>query len=160
MRSAPLVSPVFGRMKAKINHHFVGFSDLIENFSPFLSGQDVSRSSGTFKPLSLPSMSLKALSALCLIGAKCTIYYSSQNDNSVACPYATSKVTATGALPSLAASLTTSSSFFNSNYSTSVNIPYFDNYLGAGMAFEEFLMILITILNCLLLIITLTPSLM
>lgn len=138
VRSAPLVSPVFGRMKAKINHHFVGFSDLIENFSPFLAGQDVSRSSGTFTPRELPRMSLKALSALCLIGAKCTIYYSTQNDDSVACPYATSRVNATGTLPALAASLTTSSSFFNSNYSGSVNIPYFDNYLGSAIAFQEF----------------------
>lgn len=138
VRSAPLVSPVFGRMKAKINHHFVGMSDLIENFAPFMAQQQVSRSAGTFMPTKLPYMTLQALSALVLIGAKCTIYYSTQQDDSFACPYATSKVTANGTLPTIAASLTTSSSFWNSNYTPSGTNAIFDNYLGPLMAFEEF----------------------
>lgn len=75
VRLAPMVSPTFGRMSLKFFHNFVSFADLLPRFFPsFEAQQPLSVGLNTYTPSSLPHISLRNLSALCLIGSHCTCY--------------------------------------------------------------------------------------
>ena len=79
IRSSPLVAAPFARMSQKFYNIFVPFSDLSQNFAHLMAQEPVSRSGGSFVPQTVPHIKLKYLSALVLIGAKCTYYSSTLN---------------------------------------------------------------------------------
>lgn len=74
VRLAPMVAPTFGRVRAKQWHQFVPVSDLSKNFVSMLAQEPVTRGVDTFKPESVPSISLGVLSFLVLIGSRMTAY--------------------------------------------------------------------------------------
>lgn len=129
VRLAPLLSPTFGRIKYKQFHHFVGMSDLTQNYSALMAQQEVTRSQGTFTPASVPYCKLSYLSRLVLSGAKCTIYDGSSGGNDTTSQIAVNlyNITDINSLPSGASSLITS---MGTHYSTSTNIAALDNYQG------------------------------
>lgn len=75
VRLDPMVAPTSqGRMTVKMWHSFIGLSDLFRNVSAFLTGKTVSGSNGLINFSKLPSASLCELSALCLVGARVSVW--------------------------------------------------------------------------------------
>ena len=74
IRLDPMVAPTFGQLKQHHNFSFVGMSDLFPKFAALLAQQPVQFGLKMQVPQTLPHIKLKYLSALCLIGAKFTIY--------------------------------------------------------------------------------------
>lgn len=74
VRLDPMVAPTFGELNLHHNFMFVGMSDLFPKFAALLAQQPVQFGLTQRVPQILPHVKLKYLSALCLIGAKCTIY--------------------------------------------------------------------------------------
>ena len=81
IRLAPMVVPTFGRLKAKCWSHFVGMSDLLpRSFPALLAKAPISQANAntaTYLPSALPNMTLCDVSAMCLVGASCTVYFHS-----------------------------------------------------------------------------------
>ena len=74
VRMAPMVSPTAGKLRLKTWSQFVGMSDLMRSFSPFLVGEPYGSSAGVRIQTSTPKMYLNYLSLGCLIGSHVTIY--------------------------------------------------------------------------------------
>lgn len=74
IRLAPLVAPSYANLSLKHKMYFVGMSDLSRNFTAFMAKQPVTRSGKIFTPNQMPYLPLSFLSALCLIGARGTLY--------------------------------------------------------------------------------------
>lgn len=74
VRLDPMVAPSVGSLKQKTWHHFVGMSELVRNFSAFLSKSQVPGYNNFYQPQTLPYISLCDLSAMCLIGADYSVY--------------------------------------------------------------------------------------
>lgn len=74
VRLAPLVAPSYANLNLKHKMYFVGMSDLTRNFTAFMGKQRVNRSGKVFTPTMLPHVPLSFLSALCMIGARGTLY--------------------------------------------------------------------------------------
>lgn len=74
IRLAPLVAPSYANLSLKHKMYFVGMSDLTRNFTAFMAKQPVMRSGRTFTPNQMPHLPLSFLSALCLVGARGTLY--------------------------------------------------------------------------------------
>lgn len=74
VRLAPMVSPTFGRLNLKFWHYFVGMSDLLSSFAGMMSQEPVNLGGSTYRPMNVPYIPLKHLSAFVLCGAQCTIY--------------------------------------------------------------------------------------
>lgn len=70
---APIVHPVFGKMKYHMWHYFVKMSDLSQNFAALMSQTRVSRES-TFVPEMVPYMRKGMMSLLPLFESFCTIW--------------------------------------------------------------------------------------
>lgn len=91
VRLAPMVAPTFGRIKHKEWHYFVPFTDLFPHFGNFFA--ETSYAGKTVA--SLLSIKLGLLSYMCLIGAKFTLYFStetSDGDSGLYTLYKTSSV--------------------------------------------------------------------
>lgn len=71
---SPLLAPTMGRLSLKAYHNFVRLSDLTENFAPMLAQERVSRGTSQFVPLSVPSITVRALSLFVLTGAYMNFY--------------------------------------------------------------------------------------
>lgn len=81
VRLDPMVAPTFGTLRLHHNFMFVGMSDLFPKFAALLAQQPVQFGLDSRVPKTLPHIKLKYLSALCMIGAKFTIYkYQSGHD--------------------------------------------------------------------------------
>lgn len=74
VRLAPLVAPSYANLNLKHKMYFVGMSDLTRNFTAFMAKQPVNRAGRVFTPNMLPHVPLSFLSALCMIGARGTLY--------------------------------------------------------------------------------------
>ena len=74
IRLAPLVAPAFARLKYKMLHEFVAFSDLTENFPHLLAQTSVARGATIYDITQIPHIYLGQLSYLVLIGSWCSIY--------------------------------------------------------------------------------------
>lgn len=80
VRLAPMVAPTFGRMHYRSFATFIPFSDLSENFAALMAQTTISRGGKTFVPKRIPTMELRNLSALCLVGAQITMYAKYSDD--------------------------------------------------------------------------------
>lgn len=81
-RLAPMVAPTFGRMHFKTWSQFISCSDIFRNFDQLLSQTPVTRSSGTFVPLSVPTIPLNLLTCFCLVGSSLSVYLDSVTTDS------------------------------------------------------------------------------
>ena len=73
--NAPMVSPTVGDIRLKHWLYFVGLDKLCPNFANMLSKMPaVNADGGEFQVEKVPSLQLRELTALCLIGSFCTIY--------------------------------------------------------------------------------------
>lgn len=74
VRCAPMVVPTAGKIKLKTWSHFVGMSDLLRSWSAFLTGKPYGSAAGVRVQSKVPTMRLKDLSCMVLIGSHVTIY--------------------------------------------------------------------------------------
>lgn len=74
VRLAPLLSPTRTRVGVRLTSKFVGMSELTENYAFMMADRAVARAEKVFIPKNLPYMSLRKLSAMCLIGSHITLY--------------------------------------------------------------------------------------
>lgn len=74
VRVVPLAAPVRARMGLRLLSKFVGISELSDNFEAFRTRQAVTRGTKRFVPNNVPHIKLGILSAMCLVGAKFTLY--------------------------------------------------------------------------------------
>lgn len=81
IRLAPMLAPTRTRVGLRLVTKFVGMSDLSENHAFLMADKPVSRADRTFVPKCEPCMALNKLSALCLIGAKMSLYVHSGTDS-------------------------------------------------------------------------------
>lgn len=83
VRLAPMLRPTFGRMSLKMWHNFVAYADLLPHFFPsFEAQQPISFGTNTYTPSHIPSVDIRLLSSLVLIGAHCSLYSVSEVDAS------------------------------------------------------------------------------
>ena len=79
IRLAPMVSPTYGRLKAKYWNHFVGMSELLPRSFPALLSKSriATGNANTFPsvPLDVPYMSIADISSMILVGASFTVYF-------------------------------------------------------------------------------------
>lgn len=78
VRLAPLVAPTFGRMSYKTWSMFVPFDEVYPNWDAMQARTTISRvgklGATEFVPQQVPTISVKQLTALCLLGARCSIW--------------------------------------------------------------------------------------
>ena len=75
IRLAPMVAPTFGRVKYKTFNQFVACAEVFPNWDAFMAQEPVTKVGGTKVPTEIPFITLGELSAYCLFGAKASIYW-------------------------------------------------------------------------------------
>lgn len=71
---SPLVAPTYAKQYYKTWHYFVPTADVWKNYDAFMARETISRNGYIFTPTKEPCIPKDVMSALLLIGAKCTLY--------------------------------------------------------------------------------------
>lgn len=136
IRLAPMVAPAFARLKYKMLHEFVAFSDLTENFPHLLAQTAVARGASVYDITQIPHIYLGQLSYLVLIGAWCSIY--EQDANTPA------KKTIKRATAGDTTALTACTAYFDTLFGNNTMIqfnrytPDFPGFTGTTMSMKQF----------------------
>ena len=71
---APLVAPTYAKQYYKTWHYFVPTADVWKNYDAFMARETISRNGLIFTPTKEPCIPKDVMTAMLLIGAKCTLY--------------------------------------------------------------------------------------